>query len=274
MHMLLLLSLAIPIMLLATQQEKHIVVITASYNNRQWYKQNLDSVFAQRYDNWHLIYICDAPGEGRKSDGTDLLVEQYIKECGMQHKVTLIRNTERRGALANQYDAIHNCNNTDIIAILDGDDFLATPYVFQRVNQEYQRKNVWLTYGQLKEWPYNGPGCKELPHSMIRRNAFRSEIVWPYFPSHLRTFYAGLFKKIKKEDLLYNGNFMMMSSDFAIMVPMLEMAQDRISFIPDILVIYNMANPISDCKVSQQLQEHLTAYVRGLPRYSRLNYLF
>jgi hypothetical protein len=263
----------VPAVLLA-HQEKRIVVVTASYNNRQWYQQNLDSVFKQLYNNWHLIYICDGPGEGGRPDGTGELVEQYIKECGMQHKVTLIRNTQRRGALANQYDAICSCNNTDIIAILDGDDFLATPYVFQRINKEYTRKKIWLTYGQLKEWPQGGTGCKQLPRSMIKRNAFRRAISWPYFPSHLRTFYAGLFKKIKKEDLLYNGNFMMMSSDFAIMVPMLEMASERISFIPDVLVMYNMANALNDHKVSQQLQEKLTAYVRTLPKYRRLGHLF
>lgn len=268
-----LLGVLVPAVLLA-YQEKRIVVVSASYNNRQWYQQNLDSVFKQQYSNWYLIYICDGPGEGAQSDGTDALVEQYIKDRGMQHKVTLISNTERRGALANQYDAIHMCNNTDIIAILDGDDFLATPYVFQRINKEYNSKKIWLTYGQLKEWPQGGFGCKQLPRKMIKRHAFRSQINWPYFPSHLRTFYAGLFKKIKKEDLMYNGSFMMMSSDFAIMVPMLEMACERISFIPDILVMYNMANALNDHKVSQQLQEQLTAYVRTLPKYRRLGHLF
>jgi glycosyltransferase involved in cell wall biosynthesis len=269
-----LLAILMPIVVLARQQEKRIVVITASYNNRQWYQQNLDSVFKQFYDNWHLIYICDGVDEGAQSDGTGELVEQYIKARGMQHKVTLIRNTKRRGALANQYHAIHGCNNTDIIAILDGDDFLATPYVFQRINKEYTRKKIWLTYGQLKEWPQGGTGCKQLPRKMIKRSLFRGQINWPYFPSHLRTFYAALFKRINKEDLMYNGDFMMMSSDVAIMVPMLEMAQERISFIPDILVLYNMANALNDSKVSQQLQEQLTAYVRTLPKYRRLPHLF
>jgi hypothetical protein len=268
------LFLLVPCMVSAKYQERRIVVITASYNNRQWYQRNLDSVFNQRYSNWHLIYLCDGVDASAACDGTDMLVEQYIAACGKQDKVTLIRHAERRGALANQYDAIHMCKPTDIVAILDGDDFLATPYVFQRVNQEYARKNVWLTYGQLQEWPQGGRGCKALPRSMIKRNAFRREVNWPYFPSHLRTFYAALFKKIRKEDLMYQNNFFMMSSDFAIMIPMLEMARERISFISDLLVIYNMANPISDCKVSQQLQEHMTSYIRGLPRYNRLERLF
>jgi hypothetical protein len=42
----------------------------------------------------------------------------------------------------------------------------------------------------------------------------------------------GLFKKIKKEDLLYEGEFVLMSWDIAMMFPMLEMeSKGHIAFI-------------------------------------------
>ena len=42
-----------------TKEDKHFVFIIASYNNKQWYKPNLDSVFSQKYKNYHVIYTDD-----------------------------------------------------------------------------------------------------------------------------------------------------------------------------------------------------------------------
>ena len=122
--------------------ERRIVIVIASYNNKQWYKRNLDSIFAQEYENYLVIYTDDC-----SPDGTYELVKSYIKEKGQEHRVILIHNTERRRALANIYTIVHSCKNTDIIAILDGDDWFAHNLVLARVNQEYKDPNVWLTYG-------------------------------------------------------------------------------------------------------------------------------
>ncbi len=68
-------------------------------------------------------------------------------------------------------------------------------------------KTIWMTYGQFREWP---SGRKLVfviicLARVVQRNAFRE---YSAIPSHLRTFYAGLFKKIKKEDLMYAGQFL------------------------------------------------------------------
>src|SRR5438046_1146031 len=82
--------------------EREIVIIIPSYNNENWYERNLDSVVNQRYHNYSIIYINDC-----STDDTGLLVAQYIKDKKLEHRVTLINNTERKGALANFYYAIH-----------------------------------------------------------------------------------------------------------------------------------------------------------------------
>ena len=46
----------------------------------------------------------------------------------------------------------------------------------------------------------------------------------PYVAQHLRTFKVGLFKKIRKEDLMLNGKFYEVNADMAVMIPLLEMA--------------------------------------------------
>ena len=48
-----------------------------------------------------------------------------------------------------------------------------------------------------------------------------------HMPTHLRTFYAWLFKKINLEDLLLDGEFFKMTGDQAILYPMIEMAGER-----------------------------------------------
>lgn len=249
------------------QLERHIVVIIPSYNNKEWYTKNLDSVFCQKYHNYHVIYIDD-----NSPDGTGDLVESYIIEKEQTNKVILIKNTERKLALANLYYAIHSCEDTDIIITLDGDDWLAHENVLGVINNVYANPDIWVTYGQFKEYPTGKGGfCCAYPQRVIRQCGFRKHLPTP---SHLRSFYAGLFKQIKLEDLLYEGQFYPMTWDLAMMIPMLEMAPKHFKFISDILYIYNNANPINDHKVSKQLQRNLHLHIQKQRKYSPIETLF
>jgi glycosyltransferase involved in cell wall biosynthesis len=242
---------------------KHFVVVIASYNNKNWYKKNLDSVFMQTYKNYDVIYVDDC-----SSDRTGDLVEQYVKEQRQEQHVTVIKNKEHKGAMANYYGAVNSCDDASIIVQLDGDDWLAYDQVLHLLNKVYSDSNVWLTYGQFKKYPSGKKGfCKEVPSKIIEANEFRS---YKWVTSALRTFYAGLFKLIKKEDLLIDGEFFPMTHDLAIMFPMLEMAGSRIKFIPDVLYIYNRANCINDNKVNGGLQKELDRFIRAKEKYMPL----
>jgi len=76
--------------------ERNMVLVIASYNNKNWYKKNLDSVFTQQYENYRIIYIDD-----NSPDKTGKLVEEYILKKGQTSRTTLICNKNRQGALAN-----------------------------------------------------------------------------------------------------------------------------------------------------------------------------
>lgn len=244
--------------------EKHIVIVTASYNNAAWYQRNLDSVFEQKYDNWNLIYVDDC-----SPDRTADLVYSYIIQKGFEHKVALVCNETRCGGLENQYMAIkHLCKPTDIVVILDGDDWLTGPHVLAHINNLYADGNTWLTHGQFKTFPEGWLGwCEAYSPEVIANNGFRSE---KWYLSHLRTFYAGLFHKIKLADLMYEGKFYPMASDLVIMFPMAEMARDHITFCPEILLEYNMASELNEHKVSRQLQIDCAMAARSLPRYEKV----
>lgn len=241
--------------------ERHIVVVIASYNNKNYYRQNLGTILDQSYSNYHIIYIDDC-----STDGTYELVKTYIHDNSMENKVLLIRNEKRQGALCNQYNAIHSCRDTDLIIILDGDDWLADNQVFAYVNSVYSNQRIWLTYGQFVQYPTKDRGwCVAMPDNIVKNNEFRNYV---HAPGHLRTFYAGLFKQIQKEDLCNKGDFFRMSGDIAAMFPMIEMAREgHFQFISKVLMIYNIGNPINDHKVVEGLQRQLDIEIRSRRKY-------
>jgi glycosyltransferase involved in cell wall biosynthesis len=244
--------------------EKLIVIVIPSYNNKQWYAQNLEKVLSQNYRNFYVIYTDDC-----SPDGTGDLVEEYLKEYDTEHKVQLIKNPCRRGALHNLYTMIHMCPDNAIVATLDGDDWFPDDEVLHRLNMIYSSNQVWLTYGQFQLHPSGNRGwATTMPDYIVENNAFRD---FQHLPTHLRTFYAWLFKRIKLQDLLYLGKFYPMTWDMAMMFPMIEMAGERHQFIADIMYIYNDANSISDHHVSRQLQAYLAQIIKKKPRYKRLS---
>jgi glycosyltransferase involved in cell wall biosynthesis len=242
---------------------KSIVVVIPSYNNADWYERNLSRLFSQTYNNWRAIYIDDC-----STDGTSDLVEQYIKKHGQSHRVQLIKNKTNKGALANIYHAVYSCGDHEIILLLDGDDWLHNNEVLSLISKTYEDENIWMTYGQYVEYPRGRMGqCREMPREVIEKNAYR-DFAW--ITSHLRTFYAWLFKKIKTKDLMFNGDFFSVTWDMAILFPMLEMSAGRCKFISDVLYEYNIATPLNDFKTKLSLQEHCNRVIRQSQRYAPL----
>jgi glycosyltransferase involved in cell wall biosynthesis len=243
---------------------KKLAVIIPSYNNLQWYERNLSSVVAQDYQKFRVIYVDDC-----SSDATGELVARFIRDRNSDNLIHLTRNAVRLGALQNLYNTIHTCDDDEIVVLLDGDDWFAHNGVLKKINEVYADPECWITYGQYRSWPDNMIGySKEIPSDVIETNNFRDS---EWCASHLRTFYAWLFKLIKMEDLISpSGTFYDMAWDQAIMFPMLEMSGHRAKFISEVLYIYNAANPINDCKVDRPLQRSLETIIRRQKRYDRL----
>jgi glycosyltransferase involved in cell wall biosynthesis len=243
--------------------EKEIVIIIPSFNNIQWYQQNLDSVIEQHYSNWSAIYIDDC-----SPDGTGEVVKSYIHEKNMENKITLIPNEHRMGALCNIFNSISKCHDEAIIVTLDGDDWFAHNKVLERINKEYSDPDVWMTYGSYMVYPDKTVGAwQQIPDSIIRANGFRQA---KWVSSHLRTFYAKLFKLIKKEDLLHENQFFKVTWDMAFMFPMLEMAGTHSRHISEILYVYNQSNPINDFKINLPLVLSMDKLIRSKSKYSPL----
>lgn len=246
---------------------KSFVVVIASYNNEKVCERNLRSLLDQSYSQYRAIYIDDA-----STDSTYEKVTRFLEREDPQKRVTVVRNHKNQGAMANFYHAIHSCADHEIIVVLDGDDWLAHEDVLSELNRTYANPNVWITYGSYVYYPsYRKGEClTKIPRKIRESGQLRSFLQKGFALSHLRTFYAGLFKKIKLQDTLYEGKFMGSSWDAASMIPMMEMAGKHYRFVRSILYINNRANPLNDDKVAGEEQQTIWRYVLSLPPYQPL----
>lgn len=243
------------------------VIVIPSYNNSAWVKRNLDSVFDQTYKNFRVIYIDDI-----STDGTGKLVESYVKQNGVQKKLKLIKNQKKMLALGNTYNAVHSCDPSEIVVILDGDDWFANKDVLSYLNEIYKNKHVWITFGSFRHYPSNVK-CEKvaITRKIISENSIRKDIEHIWF--HLRSFYAGLFQRINIEHLMYEGKFFEMAGDLAYMAPMLEMAGEHSRFLDQVLYVWNMSGPNHDFKKNAELQGKLSSFIRNSRPYDKLNSL-
>jgi glycosyltransferase involved in cell wall biosynthesis/SAM-dependent methyltransferase len=245
------------------ENKKKFVIVIPSYKNEKWCEKNITSTLNQNYPNYRVIFTDDC-----SPDNTFNRVSEIVSNHPNSQRFTLIRNTERIGALANLYNMIVSCRDDEIILTLDGDDWLAHDNVLTRLNEVYADGSIWMTYGQYKNSTDGALGiAKSYPAHVVAENRFR-ESQWA--ASHLRTFYTWLFKKINKDDLMQDGKFFSMTWDFAIMFPMLEMSGSHSKFLSDVLYVYNLDNPINDHKVNARLQQNLDRHIRAKTKYGKL----
>lgn len=240
-----------------------IKVITTFYNPGEFLEKCVASIMSQKYDNFEVIFIDDC--------STD---DSFSKLPQGDERVTIIRNTVRNTALENLNTAImEHCEADDIVVILDGDDWFPTRKVLDFINNFYNEHDCWVTYGQAS-WTDGRRGFASAyppeEYANIRKAPFRI--------SHLRTWRAGVYHKIKEQDPDYtrlkdkDGNFYRMSYDTAMMFCLLNLTPyEKTKFIDEILYIYNRGNPLSEDKVDQALQWAVHQDVSNKPNLKQIS---
>lgn len=225
-------------------------IVIVGFNNGASLAKTLSSVFSQNFENYRVVYIDDA-----SDDGSADLARDLIYDSGHLVQVTFVQNETRLGNLANLFRAVQTCADDEIVVVLQGEDWLAHEWVLQRLNLYYADSDLWMTYGQYRDFPNFQLGCC---HEFKDRYQ-------PFGASHLKTFYAGLFKKIRETDFIYQGKYLSASSELAYMFPMLEMAKDHFHFIPEVLYIRN-----GQAKEDREMQIRCEKFIRAIDPYSPL----
>lgn len=240
------------------------VILIASYNNQKYAKKNLKSVCFQKSSRPYTVIVVNDCSK----DKTQEILETFVKEHHLESRVTIIHNTERIGAVANIYNTIHrHIPDNAVVVSVDGDDKLAHNEVLLELEKAYSNHHIWMTYGTSLKLP-NGSFFfrQELPRSVLLGRKVRGH---RFLTQHLRTFKAGLFKKIKKEDLMHEGKFLSMTGDLAWMLAMVEMAAPKdknspshIAYIDKILYLYRADNPLNDFRIDRAYQRSLEKLIR------------
>ena len=173
-----------------------------------------------------------------------------------------------RPPMINLIDAVADLPDERIVVHLDLDDWLARRDALLIVERMHHA-GAWLTYGSFEfadgrfpQWmgPYK-------PGEDVRRSQWRG--------SHLKTFRAGLFRKIKPSDLMLDGLPIEHARDLAAMFPMIEMAGQRAVFCPAVLAIYNYGSSteFTGDEAVWEAERRCVAHVRGLPAYAEIGEL-
>lgn len=239
-------------------ENRPFTLIIVGYNNGATIEKTLSSVFSQNYENYRLIYIDDASDNGSFDLARDLLYES-----DRLTQTTLVRNEERLGVLANIFRAVQTCQDDEVVIVLQGEDWLAHEWVLQRLNAYYADPDLWLSFGQTIDFPT----YQLTVYQDVKDQKFR---VQPSVGAHLKTFYAGLFKKIRESDFIYSGSFLPACAEMAYMTPMLEMGKDHFHFIPEVLSVNNR-NAVY--KEERELQIRCEKFIRSLDPYPPLTAL-
>ena len=236
------------------------VIVTTLYNAEQYIERCIGSLMGQNFTDFKC-YITD----DMSTDNSANIVKNMIKD---DNRFILIENKTKFYQSGNYDQVIRNNPNIsddEIIIELDGDDWLPNAKVLSMMNEIYSDKNVWITNGSfIYSDGRKGFSKKQENIDNIRNGDFTA--------SHMRTWRAFLWRKIKVEDLKDdNGEYWQVAGDLAFLYPMLEMSGDEhYKFVETINYVYNEENPINDHKIYQPIVRTLFDKIRKKEKYSKL----
>jgi hypothetical protein len=170
---------------------------------------------------------------------------------------------EPRAQMHNFYDAVMALDPSDIIAAVDGDDWLPHNGVLARV-QEMHNDGAWVTYGNFT---YSDGRPSQMPECRV-----------PYrmgWLSHLKTFRASLFQRIPVKYFQVDGEWSLYQ-DGAMMSALCEMAgPDHVTYCEDSLYVYNAASSFEFNASSEMRakQAYHVAHYRRLAPFDRVEAL-
>ncbi len=241
-------------------------IVIPCHNCEKWIKESIVSLKAQDYPHFQCIIIDDC-----STDKTSELAERFVDH---DPRFTIQSNKRRLLALKNIRDGFELLNPapSDILFVLDGDDWLATNTVLSYLKDLYKAENCWTSYGNMIQLSKLNIRVNHAYTEDVIKNALYRQDTWKFI--QLRTFLGALWNEINQEDFLdADGQHFPVCSDWAIMMPILEMAGGRFIAVDRILYIYNDLHANGDSKLYRPLQKRVEKFISQKDKYGKKEFL-
>lgn len=250
------------------QKDRKFVFIIPMYNHSNITSKMLQSIEEQTYKNYRVLCIDD----GSTVPSKDAILN-FLDDSDLATKFHYVEYPKHRGAVERLYEAIQQCDDDEIVIYFEGNGWLESGRVLEGLNELYKKNDVWLAYGKAKNARTNNVKHYRPLNS---QNFFSSSMRRKHWEMlRFKSFYAGLFKKIKIEDLFFRGKFIDDRMDRAYMFPMMEMAADRVAYFPEVCLSFVQDDSFTLIERPSFLAERkCLARIMGMPPYSPLNDLF
>tara|TARA_R110000851_G_scaffold333049_1_gene510884 strand:+ start:1057 stop:1800 length:744 start_codon:yes stop_codon:yes gene_type:complete len=239
-------------------------VVAPVYNAEKWIHLCIRSLRMQSYQNFECYVVDDF-----STDNTRSVIEKEIKDLNNFHLLIPETKGYPLGSLNFALDSA-NISDEDIVVIVDGDDWLYSERSLEIIKNTYENTGCYLTYGSYVEYPSKKRGkfAKKIPQHIIENKLYRQS---EWMTSHMRTFKYKLWNNIDKQDIKdEDGAFYKRAGDLPATFCMLELAGERISFIEDILYVYNRSNPLNEDKIDHREQLLAEKRIRSSRVYETL----
>lgn len=235
-------------------------VIMTGHNVAPWIGDAIKSVLRQEVEEDTLklkFTIVDDASTDRTLNEIPMLFFAH------HNGYNVISNKHRVGALANIYNAVHSMDDDEIVLQVDADDMLVHDQAIAKIHHVFELyPETWFLHAG-----YSNTDGSPSRAAAYASGDFRNE---PFSCVGLRAFKAGLFKKIRREDLEIGGFWQTSSWDVAMCLPMMEMAGiERIKFIPDVLYSYRIHEK-NDRAVDERFQQFCYWVSKQRDPYNRL----
>lgn len=253
-------------------------IVCCGWRCPDWVRVTLDSIAHQHLRDFEVMisYESDDPIESGFQK-----IEDWVSKQPDRGKYHMSFREGRENFLFGsqaRYRAIEALAPADDDVIIwlniDGDRF-AHPQVLNRVWDSYFLDGFPLvTYGSFLHVPDepNPLVAKPYDNAVIAHRSYREA---PFCAADLRTMQYRVWKNIPAEQHQWSDGHSWYSKidDMTSMIPALELVGLRHRFVPEVLMIYNILNPLSGVKVPG-VAEETTAHIADFRAKKPLDQVF